>query len=74
MMVLAVQNAHKGYYHVVGSSLIEPDPKEDGHKDARGLAQQVLDQLEKFIRERPAEWMMFIPVWPEEIPERQYVR
>ena len=73
MIVMAVQNAKQRSYHVVGSSLIEADHSDDDQLDARKLAQQVLDQLEKFIRERPAEWMMFIPVWPEELPERRSV-
>ena len=69
-MVLAVQKARQGRYHVVGSSLVEAIRSGDEQGDARRFAQQVLEQLEKYIRERPAEWMMFIPVWPEVLPER----
>ncbi|MCJ7825258.1 MAG: lysophospholipid acyltransferase family protein, partial [Anaerolineales bacterium] len=67
--VLAVQKVKPGKYHVIGSRLIEPEQSGDSQRDARKLAQQVIHQLEEYIRERPSEWMMFIPVWPEMLPK-----
>lgn len=29
------------------------------------LAQRVIDEFERFIREHPDQWMMFYPVWPD---------
>jgi lauroyl/myristoyl acyltransferase len=70
IMVVAIQKASSGSYHVSGSRLIEPVSTDDEQGDAHKLAQQIIDYLEKFIRERPSEWMMFIPVWPEVLPNR----
>jgi lauroyl/myristoyl acyltransferase len=69
LMVVAVQNAQPGTYHVVGSSLIEAEGSGDDPDNALKLAQRVLDRLERYIRERPSEWMMFVPVWPEALPK-----
>ena len=70
LMVVAVQNAQPGTYHVVGSSLNEAEGGGDEQGNALRLAQRVLDRLERYIRERPSEWMMFIPVWPEVLPKQ----
>jgi lauroyl/myristoyl acyltransferase len=69
IMIVAVQKGQPGAYHVVGSGLIEIEHHEDEHMHARALAQRVLDQMESYIRERPSEWMMFIPVWPDVLQE-----
>ncbi len=69
IMVLAIQKAGSAKYVVIGSEIIEPDPVKDEIEDAKRLAQQIVDQMELFIRERPSEWLMFVPVWPETMSE-----
>ncbi len=69
VMVLAVQKVHQGFYQVVGTRLAKEEVSGDLATDVRALAQRVLYQLEEYIRERPSEWLMFKPVWPEVIPE-----
>jgi KDO2-lipid IV(A) lauroyltransferase len=70
IMIVAVQTTDQATYHVVGSEIIEPELIEDGPNAARNLAQKVITHLEKYIQERPSEWMMFIPVWPEILPDQ----
>jgi lauroyl/myristoyl acyltransferase len=72
LMVLAVQKALPDTYQVVGSDLIDLEESDGTRKDSCKLAQEVLDQIEHYIKQRPSEWMMFIPVWPEEIPQNSY--
>jgi lauroyl/myristoyl acyltransferase len=69
LMVVAVQRALPATYQVVGTGLTDIDEADGTRKDARRLAQEILDQIEHYIKQRPSEWMMFIPVWPEVIPQ-----
>jgi len=69
IMIVAVQKTDQATYHVVGSGIIEPELGENEPEAARNLAQKVIAHLEKYIQERPSEWMMFIPVWPEVLPD-----
>jgi lauroyl/myristoyl acyltransferase len=69
LLVVAVQKASPGAYHVVGSDFIDPETDDGQRKDARRLAQQVIEQIEKYIKQRPSEWLMFIPAWPEVLPK-----
>ena len=39
----------------------------DGAEELERNAEKVLQQAEVFIRRDPAQWMMFTPVWPEEM-------
>jgi KDO2-lipid IV(A) lauroyltransferase len=71
IIICVVQNIGAGQYHVTGSQLIEPEQSGDFERDVKVLAEKILKQLELHIHERPSEWMMFIPVWPEVIPEDQ---
>lgn len=68
VVVLAVQKVRQGFYNVVGTRLAKPNSSGDLARDVRALAQQVLHQMEEYIKERPSEWLMFTPVWPEVIP------
>jgi lauroyl/myristoyl acyltransferase len=63
-----VQKKEPGKYHVTGPRIIVPERTGDDHTDTLQLAARVLSSLEAYIRERPDEWMMFIPLWPEVIP------
>jgi lauroyl/myristoyl acyltransferase len=47
------------------AGLLEPDRSKDEMTAARQLAQKAIGLLEGFIRQRPQDWLMFHPVWPE---------
>jgi KDO2-lipid IV(A) lauroyltransferase len=70
IIIGVVQKTGPGRYHVKGSQLIDPQVTEDHERDVQRVTEQILLQLEEFIRERPSEWMMFVPLWPEVIPEK----
>lgn len=57
-------------YRVEAGELI--DPGQDGGSAAqdaiREVTQHVAHVMERFIRRRPEEWLMFHPVWPQTIP------
>lgn len=57
-----------GCYHVTAPSIIKPKITGDEHRDSMRLAQQVIEILEGYIRKQPSEWLMFLPVWPQEHP------
>jgi lauroyl/myristoyl acyltransferase len=57
-----------GKYFVKGSPFVEPERTGDEEKDIRLLAQQVLSWLERYIREKPSDWLVYLPVWPNVIP------
>ncbi|NIS82797.1 MAG: hypothetical protein GTO14_21955 [Anaerolineales bacterium] len=57
-----------GRYLVETSALIEPVSTGNLHRDAVNLAQQILTVLEDYIRAQPGEWLMFFPVWSQEMP------
>jgi lauroyl/myristoyl acyltransferase len=67
-IVVGVVQRVSGGYHVTGPRIIEPIRSGDTRRDVLQLAQHVIDILAGYIRERPEEWMMFLPVWPGEIP------
>jgi lauroyl/myristoyl acyltransferase len=54
-------------YCVQAGELIDPQrrPGESEPAAARRIAEQIAAGMEPFIRRRPAEWLMFLPVWPE---------
>jgi lauroyl/myristoyl acyltransferase len=62
------QTVGQGQYQAVGAPLIEPEVTGDTQRDILTLAQRIIGVVEDFIRERPSEWLMFLPIWPEEIP------
>jgi KDO2-lipid IV(A) lauroyltransferase len=59
----------QGGYRMIGPPPLEPPTTLPGPKAALALAQKVLEVLEGYIRDHPAEWLMFFPVWPETIPQ-----
>lgn len=69
ILVVGCQKDRPGSYSVVSSGLIEPESTGDYPGDTQRLAQRVVGYLERFISERPSEWLMFFPVWPEVIPD-----
>ncbi len=59
------QSDGPGRYRVVGGDLIDPRDFGEGDRAVLAIAQHVLTTLEGFIRQRPEEWLMFFPVWPD---------
>ncbi|MEJ2012742.1 MAG: hypothetical protein P8X64_11060 [Anaerolineales bacterium] len=65
-----VQKKSPGKYHVTGPRILVPERTGDDHGDTLLLARRILSVLEDYISERPDEWMMFVPLWPEVMPAR----
>jgi lauroyl/myristoyl acyltransferase len=72
VLVGMTQTVSQGQYRAVGAPIIEPEITGDTPRDIRTLAQRIIGVVEDFIRERPSEWLMFLPIWPEEIPTDEY--
>jgi lauroyl/myristoyl acyltransferase len=47
---------------------IETDDRES---DVRGIMQKLMDTLQTVVRERPDQWYMFRPMWPEWHPRQE---
>lgn len=60
-----------GRYRIAGGELIDPYEVSGGTaaERARNLAQRTASAMEGFIRSRPEEWLMFLPLWPQLIPD-----
>src|SRR5262249_58068257 len=52
-------------YYLAAGPVIYPQPTGDRRADAIALTQQIYDALEPQIRQRPEQWAMFRPFWPE---------
>ena len=63
-----VQKTGEGKYHVTGPPILVPERTGDDQLDTLRLAQRTIHILENYIRSRPEEWMMFLPIWPEALP------
>ncbi len=63
LFVVACVDDGMGAYKIVGAPPLEPSRATDARTAARRLAQKALNVLERFIGERPGEWLMFFPVW-----------
>lgn len=46
-----------------------PDPDADEHSEAITLAQKALNAMEPYIRKWPEMWLMYYPVWPDDLPD-----
>ena len=68
MLIGVCMMVEEGKYVITGPPIIHPERTGDDKADTQRLAQQVVDQLEGYIRSRPEEWIMYFPLWPEEIP------
>lgn len=55
-----------GRYRAVLLDVLETDPFQDKPNGELELAQEVIRIHERFIRQRPDQWLMFHPVWPEQ--------
>ncbi len=64
VIMAAIQQAD-GMYHILASEPVEmEDDPENGTETLRN-AENVLKQIEDFIRLAPQQWNMFLPVWPD---------
>lgn len=68
IMLVMIQKTGSGGYNVTGSVIKKPEGAGDGIAGAREWAQEIADHLEGCIRQRPSEWLMFVPAWPEALP------
>lgn len=69
LIVGVVQYIQDGLYHATGPRIIEPELTGDSDRDVLRLAQQTINTLSEYIIERPDEWLMFHPVFPEAMPD-----
>jgi lauroyl/myristoyl acyltransferase len=58
----------RGGYRMIGPPPLDPPIALPSARAAVALAQKVLEILEGYIQDHPAEWLMFFPVWPEVTP------
>jgi KDO2-lipid IV(A) lauroyltransferase len=65
ILVGAVQSAGDASYRAVGGELVDPAAMGEDGRDPVCVAQRVITAIERFVLERPQEWLMFFPVWPE---------
>jgi len=56
-----------GVYKVIANPPMELEYTGDREQDVAVNLRRILEQVEGFIRQRPDEWMMFAPVWKDEI-------
>ena len=66
VMVLGVRY-REGTYWVEANPPMALIHTGDREQDVTVNIQRILVQVEDFIREKPEEWMMFLPVWQEDI-------
>ncbi|MGC8839565.1 MAG: lysophospholipid acyltransferase family protein [Anaerolineae bacterium] len=65
LMAVGVQHREGQGYVLRVEPPLEPVREGDRREGVRGLAERVLSILERWIRETPDQWFMFLPVWPE---------
>jgi len=70
MIVGFSKRVSDGRYRAEGMLAHRPAPSGDRERDAIRWAQHTLSLLERFIRERPYEWFMPIPLWSTPIRKR----
>ncbi|MGD2058106.1 MAG: hypothetical protein PVI04_05190 [Anaerolineales bacterium] len=63
-----VEYVRDGLYRATGPRILEPEISGDRDRDVINLAQRTIDILSTHIQARPAEWLMFYPVFPDAIP------
>ncbi|MDX1601231.1 MAG: lysophospholipid acyltransferase family protein [Anaerolineales bacterium] len=70
LQIGAALQIEEGRYRIEAGGLIDPLEIQGTTRSERELtlAQQVAWEMETFIRRRPGEWLMFLPVWPQALP------
>ncbi len=67
--IMACISQPDGSYFLTGSEAIWVAPKRDLSKEIIFNAERVLSKAADLIRQRPEQWAMFYPVWPEVLDE-----
>ncbi|HEY4668045.1 MAG TPA: lysophospholipid acyltransferase family protein [Anaerolineales bacterium] len=70
IMVGGTYQEPNGRYRAVLLDILESSPFADRPTGELQLAQEVMRIHERFIRQRPDQWMMFHPVWPAPAKEQ----
>jgi lauroyl/myristoyl acyltransferase len=65
MMIITTNLEADGKYHIYTSDLIEMDQHPDREKGMLLNGEMVLRYSESFIKRKPHQWSMTLPVWPE---------
>jgi lauroyl/myristoyl acyltransferase len=63
-----------GHYQAIGLQAHQPVTSGDREMDTIRWAQHALFLLERFIRHRPYEWFMPVPLWPTRYTREQFSR
>ncbi len=66
VQVTSCYQDEEGKYHLVSSPLLEMEERGDREETIRHNALRVLAIIEERIRAVPDQWLMFVPVWPED--------
>ena len=64
IMVGGTYQEENGRYRAILLEVLESGEYQDKPNGELVLAQEVMRVHERFIRQRPDQWMMFHPVWP----------
>ena len=70
ILVGMIQTVGTNKYRAVADLPLEPEFTGDREQDVINLAQRYVDIIEDYIRQRPGEWLMFLPMWPDELPPK----
>ena len=65
VVIMAVIQQTDGLYHVMASEPTEMEVYPENGTEILRNAENVLKQMEDFIRLAPLQWNMFLPVWPD---------
>jgi len=66
VQVVSCHQDEEGVYHLVLSPLLEMEEMGDREETVRHNALRVLAIMEERIRAFPDQWLMFVPVWPQD--------
>lgn len=69
VVALPQKRDQHGHYHVRLMPPMYPERSGDQRRDTLVFAQKILFLIESCIRKRPDEWLMFNPLWPEDLEE-----
>jgi len=68
VQVISCYQDEEGVYHLLPSPLLEMEKVGSRDETIRHNTLRVLAILEERIRATPDQWLMFVPVWPEDLP------
>jgi len=70
VLVGMIQTEGANKYRAVAVPPLEPEITGNRQRDVINLAQRYTNVIEDYIRQRPGEWLMFLPMWPDELPPK----